>query len=880
MSVIFSILVISGIFAVGETDFSFAGGYQLPDTGIHKCYDTGKEIPCPSPGEPFYGQDAQYHGHEPAYQDNGDGTVTDLNTGLMWQKGDTHNDSRRTWQEACDYCEGLTLAGYSDWRIPDRRELFSIVDFGSYNPAINPLFDCRSYEYWSGSDWGIHPGTDAAWYVCFDNGYVEPDRGDIIYNKGVRCVRGRQSPPPLFQDNSNGTVTDMVTGLMWQKGDDQNDSGGCNWQEALEYCESLDLAGHKDWRLPNIRELESIVDWSRYRMNIDPVFDCRGYPGYWSGSTYTDRAYTDRSDRAWFVEFDWGFVGTSPNSSSWEPKSSHSYYVRCVRRGECTSSSLSVSIQNTSNNFTVNKGELVIIKAKVTDNCGVLVSRGQTQVLATFSNGDPQLELFDDGTHHDEDSDDGIYANTWIPINVGDCTINVNANNTALGSGSDEVEGNVLALAPLSAVAVGIADYWAQGIDVPWSDDSAVDMSELLQDSDWDVNLLTNSDAPYSAVMSAISNAVSSIDPNDNFLFLFCGHGSRTWPDTSLEAYLLWAYDTVAEINDIKAGELAYQLDMFSGKSICIILDACHSGGFIDYLQKSNYVVLTSCAGNETAVALGELQHGVFTYYLSEGIRTGLADTNGDSIISAEELFVYARPRTTAKCGRNPQFYDGNPDEEFPIVHLGFNSDIAEFQGHIYEYFKGAYTWKEAVSNCESKGAHLVTIGSAEENQVVTNLMIYGSWTWIGFTDQEKEGEWAWITGEPVTYTNWASSEPSNSGNEDYAHIRLWKGTWNDKDNSSGINKYPMSYICEYESTGPNPDIKVNGSDYTTILNQSDTINVTIALENNGQTDNADWWLAANTPFGVFFLTFDGWTTSWVPVYQGPLFYFSPIGDL
>jgi PKD repeat protein len=123
---------------------------------------------------------------------------------------------------------------------------------------------------------------------------------------------------------------------------------------------------------------------------------------------------------------------------------------------------------------------------------------------------------------------------------------------------------------------------------------------------------------------------------------------------------------------------------------------------------------------------------------------------------------------------------------------------MIEFQGHIYEYFDGDYTWEEAVSNCESKGSHLVTIGSAEENQVVTNLMIYGSWTWIGFTDQETEGEWVWITGEPVTYTNWGSGEPNNSGNEDYAHIWLWEGTWNDNDNG---NRYPMSYVCEYEPT-------------------------------------------------------------------------------
>jgi len=71
----------------------------------------------------------------------------------------------------------------------------------------------------------------------------------------------------------------------------------------------------------------------------------------------------------------------------------------------------------------------------------------------------------------------------------------------------------------------------------------------------------------------------------------------------------------------------------------------------------------------------------------------------------------------------------------------------------------------------------------------------------------------------------------------------------------------------------PFPDIKVNGSDGPITLSQSDILSITISLDNNGRTDNADWWLAADTPFGLYFFTFDGWTDAWVPGYQGPLFY-------
>ena len=80
----------------------------------------------------------------------------------------------------------------------------------------------------------------------------------------------------------------------------------------------------------------------------------------------------------------------------------------------------------------------------------------------------------------------------------------------------------------------------------------------------------------------------------------------------------------------------------------------------------------------------------------------------------------------------------------------------------------------------------------------------------------------------------------------------------------------------EYKGGGvsiPIPDIKVNGSDGPITVRQLDSLSITLSLDNNGQTDNADWWLAADTPFGLFFFTFDGWTDAWVPGYQGPLFY-------
>lgn len=298
-----------------------AFAFRLPDTGQHKCYDNdGNEITCPSAGQPLHGQDAQHKGPEPSFRDNGDGTVTDLNTGLTWQQGDTHNYSTRTWLEACDYCSKLTLDSKVDWRMPTKRELVSIVNYGVFNPSINTnYFDCRSSRYWSGDTNAYYPSN--AWYVNFDEGFA--DFSDKTNDYLVRCVRGVSSAHAGFVNTGSDMITDKVTGLVWQKRDDQNDSGRRTWEDALDYCECLDLGGHTDWRLPNVRELESLSDATLYHPAIDPLFDCRT-SGYWSSSS-EDMA----GSSAWYVHFDHGYVDN--DTKTW------TNYVRCVRGGPSVS---------------------------------------------------------------------------------------------------------------------------------------------------------------------------------------------------------------------------------------------------------------------------------------------------------------------------------------------------------------------------------------------------------------------------------------------------------------------------------------------------------------------------------------------------------------
>ena len=303
-----------------------AYAFNLPDTGQTKCYrgvSPYDEIPCAGTG-----QDGAYNINPMSFTDNDNGTVTDNNTSLMWQKQD--DGTTYNWYQASgtydatynpgstDVCGSLVLGGYSDWRLPTKKELMSIVDYSipSPGPTINATYfpNTKSYYYWSSTtDAGYYPVF--AWGVHFGNG------SDFHFGKNmgfyVRCVRGGQSAA-LFTDNGNGTVTDSRTGLMWQQGE----PGNMTWDSALSYCEGLPLGGHTDWRLPNIKELESINDDTRYNPAIDTSFFPGAYAsGYWSSTTY---AYYPNN--AWSVYF---YVG----NGNWDGKNG-SYYVRCVQGGQ------------------------------------------------------------------------------------------------------------------------------------------------------------------------------------------------------------------------------------------------------------------------------------------------------------------------------------------------------------------------------------------------------------------------------------------------------------------------------------------------------------------------------------------------------------------
>lgn len=231
-----------------------------------------------------FGEDSDYTINPPSYTDNGT-TITDNITGLVWQKQD--DDLERNWADASTFCNTLSLGGLTGWRLPTRMELISIIDYGTFSPAINTAYfpSTVSSPYWSSTTKA--GGAMFADFVHFADGTAgDYDKsGTIGY---TRCVQGGSSATQSLTDNGNGTVTDSSTHLMWQQGE----SVAMIWEDALTYCEGSTLAGYSDWRLPNHKELLSLVD----ETSTNPSINTAMFPGvfpqyYWTSTTLTSYTF-------------------------------------------------------------------------------------------------------------------------------------------------------------------------------------------------------------------------------------------------------------------------------------------------------------------------------------------------------------------------------------------------------------------------------------------------------------------------------------------------------------------------------------------------------------------------------------------------------------
>ena len=268
--------------------------FRLPDTGQTTGYTA-------TPGE-----DADFVINPPSFTDNGDGTITDNITGLMWQKTDS---GEMVFENAASYCRNLSVGGYKDWRLPRSHELFSINNFESLNPALNTVYFTKTLaDYWWTSDFRADD-TTKVWVANAGGGIGAHPRSETISAGGskrfhVRAVRNPYSTVFSllhFNDNGNGTITDNYTGLVWQK---IQSPTTMTWEEALAYSKSLSLAGKTDWRVPNIRELQSLND----EQLVKPSFNKTYFPNSLSGNYWSSTTMHLTTSIAWDINIDYGIV--------------------------------------------------------------------------------------------------------------------------------------------------------------------------------------------------------------------------------------------------------------------------------------------------------------------------------------------------------------------------------------------------------------------------------------------------------------------------------------------------------------------------------------------------------------------------------------------
>lgn len=293
-------------------------------TGQGRCYDeAGHEIDCAGSG-----QDAA-HGYgmpwpAPRFTVEGEAVVDRL-TGLVWSRNANPAEFPLTWAEALATVARFNAeayAGFADWRLPNRRELRSLLSFAAKKPALpadHPFANVFLGWYWSSTSAAIDPAY--AWYVHLEGARMFYGRKDQYYllwpvrggdssrllaTGQNRCYDGAGMETPCRGSGQDGDfrlgrelpvrrfeaegkwVRDLLTGLIWQK--KANLTGGpVNWQEALDAVATLNAdpgAGRYDWRLPNINELEALVDCACHSPALPgghPFEDVQEV--YWSSTT-------------------------------------------------------------------------------------------------------------------------------------------------------------------------------------------------------------------------------------------------------------------------------------------------------------------------------------------------------------------------------------------------------------------------------------------------------------------------------------------------------------------------------------------------------------------------------------------------------------------
>lgn len=297
----------------------------INDTGISKCADATKNsLLCPVANFPR--QDAEYGSNDFDFTKiNAIGEIVPITTtnhvcvkdnvtGLMWEVktndgGIRDKDNNYSFDNAAQLANqvnAIGLCGYNDWRVPSPQELTSIVDYSV--PYLNATIDADYfYDQLTDTFWTNTlniANSNQAWYVNFYDGDVNKSNRDYSY--AVRLVRG-EPLTSMWIDNGDNTITDLNTNLMWAKCAEGQSGNSCNvggtinfnWGQALNVVLDSRLGGYSDWRLPNIKELQSLVAYDAYNPSIDAdFFPATPLQSFWSASA---RAYG--AIYTWHVNF-------------------------------------------------------------------------------------------------------------------------------------------------------------------------------------------------------------------------------------------------------------------------------------------------------------------------------------------------------------------------------------------------------------------------------------------------------------------------------------------------------------------------------------------------------------------------------------------------
>jgi hypothetical protein len=296
------------------TDGGAACSYQPPSEFIYARW------PMPNPASSGLPNPA-------SYTDNGDGTVTDNVTNLVWQKAVTPSQAY-SWCNAINYCATLALAGRS-WRLPTRIELLSLVDFTRTGPAINttsfPSVPGGKY-HWTSSPWvvsQIATKPQYSWIVNFSEGLTS-NAGDRTAAEYARCVSAPDEgalPSPRYLLVATGEAQDVDTKLIWAT---TATTTTTDFATAQTTCSGLGLNGHT-WRTPSIKELSTLVDEVPPISKVSPAIDTTTFAGtaattpYWSSSLYGGMSATAHAP--WVINYEDGFTEYNQTAA----------LVRCVR---------------------------------------------------------------------------------------------------------------------------------------------------------------------------------------------------------------------------------------------------------------------------------------------------------------------------------------------------------------------------------------------------------------------------------------------------------------------------------------------------------------------------------------------------------------------